>query len=181
MRCVSTWMSAIAALAVCSVNVDAQMFDQEEQIVDEVVSIGTRPSGFAFGWLGSWLSWSILDIDNLNGDLDSLGASLQNLIDAANEASEELCRRRIEDWRSSCHARMNTNRHLCVAASSFLLGAPIAYLLPSVFRRGGYYGVGLVGYNRCAQWDFRAHQHCDAIADSGSAPRIAQCDGTGGN
>ncbi|MEL7310663.1 MAG: hypothetical protein AAFN07_04075 [Pseudomonadota bacterium] len=177
MKCVNIVVGLIAAFAVCCSDAEAQFYDQESEIVDEIISVGTRPAGFDFGSLGGWLSWSILDIGDLNGDLNNLGNSLQNFLDAANEASEEQCRQRVEDWRSRCHTQMNVNHGLCIASSMFLLGAPIRALIPRAYQRASNFGAGLVGGSRCAGWNARAHMSCDAIADSDAAPRIAQCDG----
>ena len=151
--------------------------DEQHEVVDEIVVVGTPPGSIGFSVIGGWFSFAAVDLSEQFRSLDRFLDSLSDLNDALMEASEQYCSQKIENWRGACHDGMGTAHTYCIVSGAFLTGTFVRGSFPAPFRSSGSIGSGFGALTTCNEIRFRAHENCDRIADSDVAPRIAQCPG----
>lgn len=105
--------------------------------------------------------------------LQDLTAALQY----AQQASEAQCQQTIETWRGQCHTQMNVAAAGCALSGVLVFRSAIRARIPFGWREG-IIGTGTGTFTfSCTQAHERSHLWCDDMADSDSAPTIAQCPG----
>ncbi len=163
-------MSLLFALTY-STSAQSQFWDDDDPPMDEIVVVGQRDYGFAgFGSIFELLDFQALYYDAwLN--------QLNELLDNANDASEQYCAAQIEFWRADCHHRMDTAAVVCVTGGALVFANALRLL--GIIGNGSLDLLGGGGLLlSCGELNYRAHQTCDAIADSSRGPQVAQCPGS---
>ena len=147
-------------------------WDDDEPPMEEIVVIGKRQNNRGFAGFDSVLEYldfrDAVDINWMN--------QLNEILNYANEASEQYCNSQIDNWLAQCHITVERANVGCLTlglgGAMYVLRA--LGLLQNIAGLTAGNGTVLLG---CTELREAAHADCEAIAASSRAPEIAGCPG----
>lgn len=171
MKNIPVYLMVVFFTLVYSTSAQSQFWNDDDEPIDEIIVVGQRDYGFAgFGSI-----FELLDFQELFSD--AWLNQFNELLDNANDASEQYCAAQIETWRSDCHHQMNVATATCITSGALVFANALRLL--GILGNGSWEIIGGGGLLlSCNELNSRAHLYCDAIADSDSGPQVAQCLGS---
>ncbi len=156
-----------------STDAEAQDFFFDEEPMEEIVVTAPRQDRPDYAGFNS-----IFELMDFRESYENLfNQQLRDLLDQANEASEQLCRQQIDSWVADCHQQVNVLVAGCTLSGGLLVGAA-ARAFEAFARLIGVGGGSATAFS-CSNIYQDGHASCDAIGASSEGPRVAGCAGAG--
>ena len=169
-------MFAVVGAMLCfavSTDAEAQGFFNDEEPMEEIVVVGQRQDRPDYAGFNS-----IFELWDFRESFEnSFNDQLRDLLDQANEASEQMCQAQIDQWVADCHQQVNVLVAGCAISGGNLVGG--AMRAWEAFRRLIGATAGPISAFSCTNIYQDGHASCDAIGASSEGPRVAGCPGAG--